>query len=160
NEGQYLRRTVHSLLDTLPGSAELIIVDDCSSDGSAGCFQGCDQVVLLKAPERLGASGARNFGAQNAQGEIIVFADAHVDISGGWLEPFTEALMDSQTGAVGPAICDMVDRTSKGYGLRFIDAALNFEWCERQSWDPYLVPVLSAAFMPLRREFYSRIVGF
>ena len=35
NEGEELRRTVENLDDTLPESAEIVVVDDGSTDGSA-----------------------------------------------------------------------------------------------------------------------------
>src|SRR6202041_686305 len=76
NEGVYLRRTVHSLMSTLPRESEVIVVDDGSSDRSAdGLAESYDGVTVLRTAGRLGVSRARNFGAEYAQGEVVVFSD-------------------------------------------------------------------------------------
>src|ERR1043165_4311239 len=81
NEGDNLRKTVHSLLATLPSDGEIIVVDDCSADGSADFID--DRyagVTLLNPAERLGAASARNYGGRQARGEIIIFSDAHMEV--------------------------------------------------------------------------------
>ncbi len=160
NEGENLIHTVDSLLYTLPSDSELIIVDDCSTDGSTSALQGYEDLLIHNSTVRLGTSRARDFGARQAQGKIIVFCDAHIEVSSGWPAAIVTALQDPSVGAVGPAICDMFDRNSKGYGLWYIDAGLNFTWGERQAEMPYPVPVLSAAFMAMRRECYLNVGGF
>ena len=57
NEGDFLRRTVDNLLDTLPPSTEIIVVDDGSKDGSTDFLSDADgypSVTLLRSAERLG----------------------------------------------------------------------------------------------------------
>jgi GT2 family glycosyltransferase len=161
NEGAHLRRTVHSLLATLPADGEVIVVDDGSTDGSAdGLTSGYGGVTVLRPPERLGAARARNAGAAAAQGRVIAFSDAHVDVPLGWWEPLEAALADPAVGAAGPVIMAMGAADRKAYGFRWRDATLKIEWLGWQSADPHPVPMLGSGFVAMRREVFEAVGGF
>ncbi len=161
NEGHYLRRTVHSLLAGLPADGEIIVVDDHSTDDSAdSLLHGYRRVTVKRPKKRLGAVKARNFGARHARGEVIVFSDAHVEVLNDWAQPILNTLALPRIGAVGPVISMMRQRNAKGYGLRFVDAALNCEWGQWQGRKPYPVPILGAGFMAMRRDVFTAIGGF
>jgi glycosyltransferase involved in cell wall biosynthesis len=53
---------------------EIIVVDNNSSDNSAGIIQGFDVQYLFC--EKKGPGAARNFGIRHATGEILIFIDA------------------------------------------------------------------------------------
>jgi GT2 family glycosyltransferase len=161
NEGGYLRRTVQSLLASVPADGELIVVDDGSTDGSADCLvRGYGGVTILRPAERLGAAGARNFGARHARGEVLVFSDAHIEAPLGWAASVLTVLGRPEVGAVGPAMSDMRHPTNKGYGFRWRDAALTVEWLAQQQTHPYPVPLLGGAFIAMRRDVFLTIGGF
>src|SRR5215217_324971 len=105
NEGGNLRDTVHALLATLPSSGEVIVVDDASDDGSADFItSNYGGVRLLRLPERLGASAARNAGAAISSADVFVFSDAHVTPPMGWADVLLSALARPGVGAVAPVI--------------------------------------------------------
>lgn len=161
NEGAHLRRTVHSLLATLPADGEVIVVDDGSTDGSADEFAtGYGGVTVLHPPERLGAARARNAGAGAAQGAVIAFSDAHVTVPLGWWQPLLAVLDRPDVGAVGPIISAMGATDRKAFGFRWRDAALNVEWLGWQSDEPHPVPMLGSGFFAMRREVFDQIGGF
>jgi GT2 family glycosyltransferase len=161
NEGDRLRRTVHGLMATLPRDGDIVVVDDASTDGSAD-FLGPSygSVQLVRSAERLGAPRARNRGAAVCRGDVIVFADAHVDVGFGWVSPFQAALDLPGAGAVGPAVSVMGNPAAKGYGLTWQDAALNVHWLGRQGEQPYAVPLLPGCFMAMRRNVLDICGGF
>jgi GT2 family glycosyltransferase len=161
NEGHYLRNTVHSLLPGLPADGEVIVVDDHSTDGSADSLKrGYRRVTVVRPKKRLGVVKARNFGARHAQGEVIVFSDAHVEVPKVWVQPFLDSLALPKVGAVGPVISMMRQRNAKGYGFRFVDAALTCEWGQWQGPNPYPVPLLAGGFMAMQRDVFTAIGGF
>lgn len=56
---------------------ELIVVDDCSTDDSARISRE-NGARVLRTPRQSGPAGARNLGAREAGGEILLFVDADV----------------------------------------------------------------------------------
>ena len=163
NEGESLRRTVDNLRDTLPPQSEIIVVDDGSTDGSVGFLSdGYPGVTLLRPEERLGVARARNFGAQHATGDVLVFSDAHVRTPEGWSAPLLELLARPNVGAVAPAIGMMQPEGpgSTGYGQKWCDASLAVGWLSQQSGTPYPVPLLCGCFLALRRDVFAEIGGF
>lgn len=171
NEGEYLRRTVDNLMASIPEDGEIIVVDDGSVDGSADFVNAnYKRVVLLRPVERLGSARARNFGAAHARGEILVFSDAHVAASSDWAPPMLAALRRPEVGAVIPAIRVMrypddyvstqPSKEARGYGLRWRDSALSVAWLGCKGPKPYAVPLLSAAFIAMRRNVFAATGGF
>jgi len=72
---------------------EIVVVDDGSRDATRAIAQAAGVRVL--AQENRGAAAARNLGAQNARGEIVLFIDADCVPDARWIEamiaPFAEA---------------------------------------------------------------------
>jgi glycosyltransferase involved in cell wall biosynthesis len=58
---------------------EVVVVDDGSTDDSAGVAERLG-ATLLRMPKNSGPAAARNLGAAQAQGDILVFIDADVKI--------------------------------------------------------------------------------
>jgi glycosyltransferase involved in cell wall biosynthesis len=165
NEGDFLRRTVDNLLDTLPPSTEIIVVDDGSKDGSTDFLSDADgypSVTLLRSAERLGVPKARNFGAARATGAVLVFSDAHVLTPPGWVDALLEILARPEVGAVAPAISAMRPAAVEctGYGQKWLDSSLSVGWLPQQSSTPYPVPLLCGCFFAMRREVFIAIGGF
>jgi glycosyltransferase involved in cell wall biosynthesis len=81
NEGEFLARTVESLLRHLPPGGEIVVIDDASTDGSVTRLPGAGrQVKVHRFEKRLGACVGLNFGAQHSRGEILVFSDAFCEL--------------------------------------------------------------------------------
>src|SRR4030095_11641864 len=83
NEGPNTARTVENLTTTLRQDSEIIVIDDGSTDGSADKATGDKRVRLIRT-NGLGVAAARNHGASNASGDILIFVDAHMTVPRGW----------------------------------------------------------------------------
>jgi cellulose synthase/poly-beta-1,6-N-acetylglucosamine synthase-like glycosyltransferase len=161
NEGGQLRTTVHALLATLPGRSEIVIVDDGSTDGCADFVDSAyPSVRVLRPQARLGAAAARNAGAEEARGELLLFCDAHVLPPFGWPAVFRRVLADEGVGAVAPAVSVIGAPALVGYGLVWRDEALNVEWLPRRQAAPYPVPILGGCFLGMRREVFEATGGW
>lgn len=81
NAERFVERAVRSALDQ-PEVAEVLLIEDGSSDGSLEICRGLEaaheRVVLLRHPdgENRGAGASRNRGLEAARGEFIAFLDA------------------------------------------------------------------------------------
>jgi GT2 family glycosyltransferase len=161
NEGASLRNTVDTILETVTASSEIFVVDDISTDGSANFLVGgYHGVHLVRPSERLGVVSSRNYGGGLAKNPFIVFADAHVAPSPGWVEQFTEALSGPEVAAVAPGISVMGRPGSPGYGHVWADQGLNWRWLPKKSDQPYEVPMLPGAFFGIRRDVFEITGGF
>jgi teichuronic acid biosynthesis glycosyltransferase TuaG len=84
NAEKYIAETIMSVLAQTYPDWELILVDDCSTDGSVACINEVLLVVPDKVRERIkviskekneGAAAARNAGLQAAKGRYLAFLD-------------------------------------------------------------------------------------
>src|SRR5262249_9851046 len=131
NEGKYLRRTVENLEDTLPGDAEIVVVNDGSTDSSADFLsRRRKRVRLLRSKAPIGVAKSRLLGAANTSGDVIVFADAHLGLDPNWWQPLLETLDSPKVGAVAPAIAKLPATSMRGYGLTFRGPAMEVRWCK------------------------------
>jgi glycosyltransferase involved in cell wall biosynthesis len=66
-------------LDYPPGQLEILVVSDCSSDGTDDIVRNVRdaRVRLIRMPERGGKTVGLNAAAREARGEILVFSDAN-----------------------------------------------------------------------------------
>ena len=154
-----LRRTVDRLDATLPPSAEIVVVDDGSSDGSTDFLKGGNRRRRLVRTDNLGVARGRNHGARLSRGRILVFSDAHIEAPKGWWKPLVKVLKDPAVGAVGPGLTDYVDRERRGFGMRFIDTAMRAEWLCPDYDDPIEVPLLPGGFWAMRRDVFEATGG-
>jgi dolichol-phosphate mannosyltransferase len=80
NERECLERILRPLTVAVePLSAEIVLVDDHSPDGTAGFareFQGTVPVTVLERPGKLGLSSAVLDGIRRSRGDILVVMDA------------------------------------------------------------------------------------
>lgn len=161
NEGVLLRRTVEAFEASSPADAELVVIDDGSTDGCADFLRVGRSRVMFRRTDRQGAARARNLGGRTARGSFLLFADAHVTPEHhDWWPPLCRALARPEVGAVAPAISVEGQREVKGYGLALDDVTLGATWLPRMGTAPYVVPVLPGGFLAMRRDVFDRVSGF
>ncbi len=84
---------------SLPRSEyEVIVVDDDSSDSTRATAARYEVEVLTQAHQ--GPAAARNLGADEAQGEIVLFTDADCVPAHNWIEVMLSAFSDPQISGV------------------------------------------------------------
>lgn len=78
NKQNYIRKAVQSILDQTFKDFEIIIVDDCSTDGSFEIAKAIEsrQISFLQHDKNKGLSAARNTGIRHSQTDFVVFLDA------------------------------------------------------------------------------------
>lgn len=80
NAAAFLEETMESVIRQEETDWELLLVDDCSGDGSAAIIEAYAQrdsrIRLISQPENRGAAAARNRGLEEAAGRYIAFLDS------------------------------------------------------------------------------------
>jgi GT2 family glycosyltransferase len=160
NEGSELEATVTNVLQTLPSDRrEVIVVDDGSTDDSTAFLAKVPEVTVLHSTG-LGVAGARNFGAESATGDVILFADAHVRAPAGCYELMCDVLRDASVGSVAPGVYSMKTPERVGFGLDVTGPNLHTTWRRKAGAQPQAVPVLPGCFLAMRRDVYRRTGGY
>jgi glycosyltransferase involved in cell wall biosynthesis len=94
NGGADLRACLQAIAASSRKADEVIVVDDCSSDGAAGCAIEFSAQVVRVSVGPCGPAFARNQGARQASGDVIVFVDADVQVHADALDQFEHAFRD------------------------------------------------------------------
>ncbi|XP_033224682.1 polypeptide N-acetylgalactosaminyltransferase 1-like isoform X2 [Belonocnema kinseyi] len=108
-----LLRTVYSVLKRSPPKflKEIILVDDSSDEdelkGKLSYYVATrfpKKVKLIRLPERQGLIRARLRGAENATGDVLLFLDAHCEVTIQWLEPLLQRIKEKRNAVLMPII--------------------------------------------------------
>lgn len=176
-----LMRTIMSVLMRSPQLLlkQIILVDDASdrrylSEELDNAVANLDKVQILRSSNRNGLVGARLMGARVATGDVLVFLDAHCEVTKGWLEP----LLD-RAGNDDVFICPHIDLLSEdtlAY-TKSIDAhwgafswRLHFRWLTpsgdvmlkkiRNPSKPYPTPAMAGGLFAVRKSLFWRLGGY
>ncbi|CAF1111639.1 unnamed protein product [Rotaria sordida] len=176
-------RTVYSVLNRSPKHLlnEVILVDDQSDIEEMGqrlddyCEEHFgDLVRILRAPTRLGLIKAKNYGAKNATGDVVVFLDAHCEANAGWLEPLLLRIKEKRSAILCPGI-DMISDQNMAYGGTGDGSVGGFWWSLHFNWvpipgrirnakksriDPYPSPTMAGGLLAAHREYFFEIGGY
>lgn len=111
NKKTTVARAVRSVLDGVVLPAEIIIVDDGSTDGSAKALEEIRSPLLrVIRQQNKGAAAARNTGIREARGEFIAFLDAD-DV---WLPDFLQTVLALKEKFPGAGIYGTAYAVSQG----------------------------------------------
>jgi GT2 family glycosyltransferase len=112
-------------LDSLQTSgAEIVVVDNASSDGTADLVrERYPSVKLISSPTNLGFAAAANTGARQSAGDALLFLNPDT-VCLDALGPLQEALESSDRfAAVAPRLVDRDGRTQVGFTVRRLPSA-------------------------------------
>lgn len=160
NEGANLRSTVEQICATLPGDADIIIVDDGSTDDSTNFLNGANGRIQLLRTNNLGTAKTRNLAARRTSADTLLFLDAHLNLPPGWWEPILDVLQNTGAGAVAPVVSDIEEPDRKAFGMRFKGPDLSVEWLRQNGDSPYQVPFLPWCCTAIRRDTFESAGGF
>ncbi|XGW17875.1 hypothetical protein V3C99_002467 [Haemonchus contortus] len=178
-----LLRTLHSVVNRSPLSLleEIILIDDLSDrdylkaplDAYIKRFPVSMRIVHLK--RRSGLIRARLTGSGLAKGRVLLFLDAHVEVTEGWLEPLIDRVARDRKRVVAPIIDVISDDT-----FEYVTASdttwggfnwhLNFRWYPvpkremlRRKGDrasPIQTPTIAGGLFAIDRQFFYDIGSY
>lgn len=94
NAERSITRCVEALRNQvwLPGTYEILVIDDGSRDGTAAAAAAAGARVIRQA--NAGPAAARNLGAERARGDILLFTDADCTPRPDWVQRMVEPFAD------------------------------------------------------------------
>lgn len=166
NEGDLLHMTVDSVLgNTSYPNLEVVVVDDGSTDGSCDRYldgaPGKPDNVRVVRTEGVGIPKARNLGERHAEGEFVVFLDAHCRVSAGWLDELAYALSKRRVAIAGPTFTRLEEPDPKGCGMTWLNHKLEKTWFSpERGRRAYEVPITPGGCQAFRRSMFQTLGGF
>lgn len=119
NAALYICETIESALSQGETVAEVIVIDDGSTDDTAAIVRSiCDRRVRLLANESAGVSAARNLGARTARGHWLLFLDADDRLRHGAVSTLTAAAEATPRAVLVYGDYDLIDGAGRRIGRR------------------------------------------
>lgn len=135
-----LTRTLWSIVNRSPRQLleEIILVDDLSTakelkNPLADYVKVIPATIkIIRTEKRQGLIRARLIGARRALGPVLVFLDAHMECTAGWLEPLLTRIASDRSVVAVPAL-DVISSDNLGYvpqtpAINGLHWSLVFDW--------------------------------
>ena len=162
NENIYLERTVDSIMNNTPLEhlLEIVFVDDASDPPASTVLDKMNnpRIRIIRNKERQGLIRSKTEGARSANGELLVFLDAHVRTYPGWLEPMITLTNENYRRIVVPTI-PVLDGNTWEQIKDYIGVKLIFDWKMDFIWyvdyDNDFVPIMSGGLLAITKHWFE-----
>ena len=172
NHAEYLEQRMDSLINQTYQNIEILVIDDCSTDGSVEVlrkYQTHPKVKLIIREKNGGWVTVSNQGVAMSSGEFIIFANCDDSCDPQMIEQLVKALCENPTAGISYCRSLMIDEDGvllgndfsvreKSFRIRCAqDVLLNRKEMSRFLLHSCVIPNLSAALF--RRECYMASGG-
>jgi glycosyltransferase involved in cell wall biosynthesis len=131
NHKEYLRQALDSLLNQTYPNTEIIIIDDCSTDGSQEILKEYEHFGNINLKFQTQNSGsyvkASNLGASFAKGDYLLFAQCDDFAEPNQIELLIQAFLYNPTVGVVFSKSNLVDNNGTVFSNDFIGRERNFK---------------------------------
>ncbi len=100
NEESCIGETIESLLSQTVPFYEIIVINDCSTDGTAGVAGSYKNVRVLTPPSNRGKSQALNYGIEHCKSEFFLTIDADTILTPTCVEYMVPHMLNPKVGLV------------------------------------------------------------
>lgn len=165
NEGSWLKKTVKGVLEnTNYPDFEIIVIADCCSDGSADFLKQnkFPNVKLIETTSLEGAIKTRNLGAEEANGEFLVFIDSHeIPQKENWLLELVILLEKENAGAATLKIPNLEEKDRIGYFYTIKNWELEPSWIIPENKEIcQKTPAIPGGCFGIRKKLFQTLGGF
>lgn len=128
NNDKYLKQCIDSLLNqSFKGKYEIIVIDDCSTDGSCQILRDHytdeSKLRIIALSENVGLSAARNSGIDLASGRYICFVDSDDFVESRYLQILFDSISKNEN--IGLVQCSFQAVSSNGEFIQIEKTSLS-----------------------------------
>lgn len=123
NHSEYLKERMDSLINQTYQNLEILVIDDCSTDGSLEVLRGYEshpKVKLIIREINGGWVNVSNQGVDVSKGEFIIFANCDDTCEPQMLERLVESIKKNPTAGIAYCRSKMIDQSGKLLGDDFL----------------------------------------
>lgn len=158
NEGRSVEKMVYNITNTIEqDDYEIIVVN---SGGTETTEIKKLSMVSIYDVTRQGAPQARNFGATKASGNILIFADAHIEFKPGWDFKITTAIDNNKMSLITPCITILGNENSRGCGFKWANLAMQIYWLPDQLAHIHEIPFACSCCLAIQSKAFEEIGHF
>ncbi|XP_074026809.1 polypeptide N-acetylgalactosaminyltransferase 1 [Leptinotarsa decemlineata] len=176
-------RTIWSVILQTPSHLlkEIILVDDASTEENLNGLLDYYietrlrnyNIKIIHLKHRLGLIRARLQGARAAQGDVLIFLDAHCEATEDWVEPLLSRIEEDRTAVLVPII-DVIEANNLAYSTNG-DSSFQvggFSWSGHFTWidiqneedkhklTPVKSPTMAGGLFAIDRNFFWDIGSY
>jgi len=155
NSTRTLAVCLESVAQQTYSPVEVIVVDDCSTDGSAQIAESMG-VRVLRTAVNSGQCAARNLGAEHATGDVLFFLDADIGLDTGGVAAAVMAFQaDPRLGALS-GVLDLEPLLSNSPAAHYRALQMHHFWLKHDT--PTSGP--HVCMFAIRREVFAEVGPF
>jgi biofilm PGA synthesis N-glycosyltransferase PgaC len=157
NEAETVGDTIRSLQEQTVRPAEIIVIDDCSTDATSEVASAMG-VTVIRPPENTGSkAGAQTFALERVRTEMVMAIDADTTLAPDAIELLLPAFRDDEVAAACGFVLPRRVRTLWERG-RYIEYMLAYSFFKRVQ-DHYGKPLISSGCFSIYRTRELRELG-
>lgn len=123
NNEKLIEKCLNSLINQTYGNCEIIVVDDCSTDGSLSIVKRLAEkdgrIKWYSDGKKTGVSAVRNAGIGFAHGDYICFVDSDDYVSEDYVECLITAIKHTGADVCAVDYCDVSEKQNKKFKKKF-----------------------------------------
>jgi glycosyltransferase involved in cell wall biosynthesis len=140
---------------------EIIVVDDCSTDGTCGACHAWE-IQPWRLKKNRGPAHCRNLGARRAKGDVLIFTDSDCIVAYDWLEQIERCFAQGDAEVIMGKLV-LLPSNFLGDSISALGfpagGALGFEKVWKVSEDGFTNSLSSCNFA-IKRELFEDVGGF
>ncbi len=169
NGRKIIKRTLDSIFNSDYPDMEVVVVDDCSTDGSADFVrEEFPEVRVVTQPRNMGLNAGRNRAMAEVTRDFVFITDNDIELAPATLRILMEIMTaDDDVGIVTPMVCDSEDKEqiySNGADLHYVCFAIILMRYRKippdLDWEPRAMVVGSGGMMMIRKSANDALGGF
>jgi glycosyltransferase involved in cell wall biosynthesis len=158
NEFDSVEKMVSNINETIGlDDYEIIIVNSGGTETSV--IRKLPMVHIYDTP-REGAPQARNFGANKASKDALLFADAHLQFRHGWGPKILNDLKVNEDSVITPCITVMDDENRRACGFKWINLDMEILWLPDLNSHVHEIPFACSCCMAVKKCMFDEIGQF